>query len=130
MDHCPCCSGKSFQDCCDMFISGKQLPHTPEQLMRSRYTAYTLANIDYIIKTMKPPALDQLGDAQEARDWSQQQTWVKLEVKNSRIENPDKGFVEFLAHYAHHDKRYVIHEISEFHRIDGQWFYVDGIAGT
>jgi SEC-C motif-containing protein len=51
---CPCGSDKSQETCCDPFITGKALPNTAEKLMRSRYTAYTRADIDYLKKTMVP----------------------------------------------------------------------------
>lgn len=53
---CPCKSGKRYADCCEPFITRINLPETPEQLMRSRYTAYSQANIDYIMGTMKGEA--------------------------------------------------------------------------
>jgi SEC-C motif-containing protein len=54
---CPCSSGKIYQKCCELYISGVKLPALPEELMRSRYSAYTMANIDYIVKTMYGKAL-------------------------------------------------------------------------
>ena len=50
---CPCGSGKPLSACCGPYLEGKEDPPTPEALMRSRYTAYTQGNLDYIEKTMK-----------------------------------------------------------------------------
>lgn len=47
--HCYCCSGKTFADCCEPFVTLKANATTAEELMRSRYTAYALANATYII---------------------------------------------------------------------------------
>ena len=58
---CPCCSSKEYDDCCSKFISGAAVPTTPEELMRSRYTAFTKANVDYIFKTMRGAALKKSG---------------------------------------------------------------------
>jgi SEC-C motif-containing protein len=121
---CPCGSEKSYNLCCGLFISGEQTPATPEQLMRSRYTAYTQANIDYIARTMKSPAADKF-DLESTRDWAQRVEWQRLEVINSYKEG-DKGFVEFLAYFYDNSKRHAIHELSEFHLIDGVWYYVYG----
>ena len=66
---CPCQSGKIFQDCCQPFLTGKIFPDTPEQLMRSRYAAYSQANIAYIQETMKPPASLNF-DADSAKQWA------------------------------------------------------------
>ena len=56
MTTCPCGSKKNYADCCQPFIELKKIPETPEQLMRSRYTAYTQANMDYIVRTMRGKA--------------------------------------------------------------------------
>lgn len=127
MELCPCGSGKAFLDCCQRFISGQQLPATPEELMRSRYSAYTLADIEYIFKTMKGPASEDF-DPESSREWAKKITWLKLEVLNSTLFSKQKGFVEFLAHYMHNNKNLVLHEISEFQFDNGQWYYFDGVT--
>lgn len=123
---CPCGSELTYNDCCGLFISGKQSPSTPEQLMRSRYTAYTLGDIDYIARTMKSPAADNF-DAQAAQAWATRVEWQQLEVVQSYFEG-GKGFVEFFAHFYDNQKRHALHELSEFHLIDGAWYYVNGTS--
>ena len=59
---CPCQSGKLYAHCCEPFHLAQAIPTTAEQLMRSRYAAYTLVNIPYIVTTTVPaqqPLLDQ-----------------------------------------------------------------------
>ncbi|SRR5579883_3498066 len=124
MKNCPCGSGKIYSDCCGIFISGQKMPSTPEELMRSRYTAYTQANIDYISRTMKSPAADGF-DAHAASAWAKRVKWIKLDVVKTVL-NGEKGFVEFRAYFNEKNKKCVIHELSEFHQIEGTWFYVDG----
>jgi SEC-C motif-containing protein len=124
MTLCPCNPDKSYADCCGMFITGKVLPQTPEQLMRSRYSAFTLCNIDYIGRTMHGPAAKDF-DKRETENWTKQLEWLGLEVLNTGI-NDKNGFVEFIAHYAKDGVKERIHEISQFHRKDGKWYYVDG----
>jgi uncharacterized protein YchJ len=79
---CPCGSSIDFDQCCARFITAAELPQTPEQLMRSRYTAYTQANIDYIVKTMKAPANIDF-DPVEAKSWAKDVKWLGLEVANT-----------------------------------------------
>lgn len=122
---CNCGSQKNYADCCERFLSGKEHPHTPEELMRSRYTAYTLGNIDYIMRTMKSPAADDFN-AEETKEWSKQVKWLKLEVLNSSPFDT-KGYVEFMAHFTYADKKQVIHERSEFILENGRWYYIDGL---
>jgi len=109
-----------------MFISGQSLPATPEQLMRSRYTAYTQNNFDYLTDTMKDPAAKRF-DLDSARDWADKVEWIRLEVISTKAE-PTKGYVEFLAYFYENNKRHAMHELSEFHLEDGKWYYVDGTA--
>lgn len=123
-EHCPCGTGKSYSECCGVFITDKEIPSTPEQLMRSRYTAYTRINLDYIEKTMKSPALDDFNP-HEVEQWASKVRWSGLEVvKTSHILN--KGIVEFRAYYTIDGKKSVLHEISEFSLENGQWYYVIG----
>lgn len=122
---CPCKSEKEYAQCCEPFIASSQLPETPEQLMRSRYTAYSQANIDYIIATMKGDALKDF-DKNSAKQWAESVSWVKLKVIRGYVDPaiPDKGYVEFKAYYRYKKQMHVMHEFSEFKRIDGRWFYI------
>jgi SEC-C motif-containing protein len=124
MELCPCGSSKNYAQCCAPFITAETLPNTPEELMRSRYTAYTQANIDYIAKTMKEPANIDF-EPEEARSWAMDVKWLGLEVVTSS-QNGDEGTVEFIAQYSHAQKKYVLHEISQFRRDDNQWYYIEG----
>jgi SEC-C motif-containing protein len=121
---CPCGTNKPYLNCCGLFISNKKLPSTPEELMRSRYTAYNLINVEYIRNTMKSPAADNFN-AEEAEKWAQTVTWLGLEVLKTKYDST-KGSVEFSAYYSIGSKKEVLHEISQFHFEDGKWYYVDG----
>ena len=48
---CPCHSKLTYDTCCEPFHTGKKVAETPERLMRSRYCAYALAKVDYLIAT-------------------------------------------------------------------------------
>lgn len=121
---CPCCSTKNYIECCQPYITNKQLPPTPEALMRSRYTAYTQANVDYIAQTMLAPAANHFN-AEEARLWARDAEWQKLEVLNSHVDGKI-GFVEFIAYFHYQKTPQTLHEKSEFHLVDQKWMYVDG----
>lgn len=122
---CPCRSGKEYADCCELFITKITLPETPEQLMRSRYTAYSQANIDYILATMRGEASKDF-DTASAKQWAESVTWVKLKVIRTYIDPviPEMGFVEFKAYYHYKKQMHVMHEFSEFKKYENQWFYV------
>ena len=125
MPLCPCGSQKTYELCCELFIEKKQIPQTPEQLMRSRYTAYSLAKIDYIKSTMRGKPLIGFNES-EAKKWASEVTWTGLKIIQSYVETPKKGFVEFLATFMEDKQLDTIHELSEFHQENNVWFYVDG----
>lgn len=126
MSLCPCGSQKTYGSCCGLFIETEQKPQTPEQLMRSRYAAYSQGKTDYIKNTMKGTAL--IGfDELEAQKWANQVTWLGLEVLQAEPTTTDIGFVEFIVRLMEHGKQKIIHELSEFHKEQGIWFYVSGI---
>nr|WP_058529330.1 YchJ family metal-binding protein [Legionella londiniensis] len=58
--------------------------------------------------------------------WVKSVKWLGLKVISARNELPDCGFVEFIARFMEGGKQRSIHEISEFHRINERWYYVDG----
>lgn len=63
MTPCPCVSGKEFDSCCGIYLSGLASAPTAEALMRSRYTAYTKNRYDYLLDTWHPstrPTLESL----------------------------------------------------------------------
>ncbi len=127
MSQCPCGSKKDYEQCCGIFISGEQKPSTPELLMRSRYTAYTKGDMQYIMATMQGPAA-QGFDPVSALQWAQSITWKKLEILKSDM-NKNRGFVDFIATYDdEHGKEKNMHEKSQFFLDEesGQWYYVDG----
>jgi len=124
IDTCPCGSGKAYLNCCGAYIDGIAVPETPEALMRSRYTAYTLQQVDYIEKTMRGKAAQHF-DKQGAYQWSKQAQWLGLEVIDSKTDG-QKGRVEFIARFMINDQEQIIHELSEFKCFNGSWYYTDG----
>lgn len=93
---------------------------TPETLMRSRYTAFALGDLDYIERTM-------LGrfNKSEAKKSLKNRVWTQLIVLNA-AEEGDKGTVQFTAFFKQNKQDMLLHEISTFKKIDGKWYYVDG----
>lgn len=122
---CPCGTGVEFEECCGKFIHYISFPHTAEQLMRSRYSAFFLSDISYIQKTMKKPALDNF-DPIQTRKWLNKLKWISLHVLNKGELGVAEALVEFQAKYIENGYLKCIHEKSRFERIDGHWFYVDG----
>lgn len=120
---CPCNSQKPYAMCCGPLLAKEKIAMTPEQLMRSRYTAYSQANIDYIEATMRAPAAAGFNRKQ-ARAWASSVLWQGLNVI-AVSEHGDVGEVEFVASYFDAGQLHHIKERSVFHRIQGRWYYVD-----
>jgi SEC-C motif domain protein len=127
MNPCPCGSPAEYLHCCGRCIEHGHPANTPEALMRSRYTAYTQANIDYIQHTMQGKALRGFNPL-DAQQWAQHVVWLGLKVITADFSGPDQGFVEFKATFRDGTEVQSMHERSEFHRINGVWFYVDGTS--
>lgn len=123
---CPCGLKKTYALCCGRFISQGQKPPTPELLMRSRYTAYTRADIAYIEATMLSPASDNF-DPVAASQWAKAVQWKRLKILATSTPTESLGYVEFIAMFWHKNIRQTLHEMSEFQRVEGRWYYVKGI---
>jgi SEC-C motif-containing protein len=121
---CLCGSNKLFTKCCSRFLDGSQHAKTPEQLMRSRYTAYALGGHgDYLLQTWFPATARGLVAAELSEP---SHDWCKLEVLGTS-QTGDNGEVTFRAHYREADGTPgVMQECSVFKRLDGRWYYVDG----
>ena len=83
MNPCPCGTGRTYALCCGRYHTGEAAPDA-EALMRSRYSAYVLGLIDYLVATTLPA--QQAGlNRQSITDWSAQSTWLGLEVESSEL---------------------------------------------
>lgn len=121
MSLCPCGSGLQMNHCCEPYINGTALPPTPEALMRSRYTAYTLHNADYLYNTTAP-ARRKFHNKADILAWARACHWVKLEVLRATAAE-----VTFKAYYLDGALNpQVHHEHSYFVNLNGVWYYKDG----
>lgn len=125
---CPCGTSKSYSDCCEIIHIDVKMAKTPEMLMRSRYSAFVLAKVDYLMlswhKSTRP-----IKEKKDLKAWTKSVSWVKLEVLSSNIDisNTNQGYVEFKAFYIENNKTECIHEHSKFIFENDQWFYLNGI---
>lgn len=123
---CPCGSGGAYADCCGGLHrgrgSGRVTAPTAERLMRSRFSAFAVGDMSYLLATWHPatrPASLELSPDLE---------WRRLEILGATAggAGDDEGTVEFIAHYwdTAARRRGQQHERSAFVREAGQWFYV------
>ena len=122
--YCPCGSNNSYMDCCGRLLETSATASTAEELMRSRYTAFTKANVDYLVKTMVGPITQNFNEA-ETKAFAKRVKWLRLEILDSTCTN-EKATVEFKAYYLEQGKLQCIQESSDFEYTNHQWFYIHG----
>jgi len=112
---CPCGSGAAYADCCGRLHRQLALAETPQELMRSRYAAYVVGDLDHIFRTWHPRTRpDDLSPDPTL-------TWTGLEILAAEGDE-----VEFVASYERAGVPGRRHERSRFERRRGKWVYVDG----
>lgn len=125
---CPCHSGKTYRECCSVYHQGKE-PETPQKLMRSRYSAYAMNNIDYIIRTTHPrnPIVSQSRNAWKAEilNIALNTDFEGLEIIDGK-ENKENAIVVFIARLKRDDEDVTFTERSFFSKMGGRWLYVNG----
>ncbi|WP_431288919.1 YchJ family protein [Roseateles chitinivorans] len=123
---CACGSGRPYAACCGALHqafaeSGALIAADAQALMRSRYTAYTMDLIEYLLATWHPSTRPASLDRGE-----QDLKWLGLEVRRHTREDADHETVEFIARSKVGGRAHRMHEISRFVRERGAWLYVDG----
>ena len=125
---CPCgrtdAKGRMlpFAQCCGRYIGHYESTPAPDapSLMRSRYTAFTLQDRDYLLATWhertRPATLEFDAGAK----------WLGLDVRHARGIDDTHAEVEFVARYRVGGRAVRLHERSRFVREGGRWYYVDG----
>ena len=123
MTACPCRFGEPFEQCCGPLLAREKSASTAVQLMRSRYTAFAVGDVDYLLYSWDPSARP--TDLSLDPD----QRWLFLEVLATSAGGlmDTDGVVEFRAHYKTGRQRDSLHEVSKFVRFDGRWVYLDSM---
>jgi SEC-C motif-containing protein len=89
--------------------------------MRSRYSAFFTDNIPYLKLTWHPDTYPEDLAAGEAG------RWVGLEILDSFVDELEgEGEVEFRARFLLGNKLEILHERSDFEKIEGRWVYHSG----
>jgi SEC-C motif-containing protein len=121
---CPCHSGQKYKKCCQPYHRGS-LPKNALLLMRSRYSAYALGIIEYIIATTHPNNPDTtiaLADWQKGiTDFANSTGFLGLKILEF-IDGEEKAYVTFEAQFDHA----MMKEKSRFFKVEGKWLYESG----
>jgi SEC-C motif-containing protein len=122
---CPCGRPKAYGECCGRLHEGSAKAATAEALMRSRYSAFAVADEGYLLRSWHPDTRPASVDLDPSTEW------VRLEVLGTGDGTPfhNEGTVEFRAHYREGGQACELHEHSRFLRHEGAWVYLDALEG-
>lgn len=122
---CPCGSSLLLTLCCGRYHLGAA-PPSAEALMRSRYSAYALGLVDYLVRSTLPAQQKSLDQA-AIRAWSLTSTWLDLEVEHAELVEgePQHAYVTFTARWLDDGAEHSHRERSAFVRNNGNWYFID-----
>lgn len=120
---CPCGSKSRYAKCCQRWHAGErylQAPHA-EALMRSRYSAYVLNHLPYLLATWHPSTRPKQLDPNPIG-----LKWLGLSIRSHQAHSATQATVEFVARSRLKGHATRLHERSNFVFEKDRWFYVDG----
>lgn len=122
---CPCGSRSAYGRCCGPLHAGEEQAATAEALMRSRFAAYAIGDLDYIFRTWHPRTRPS-----EVTDGGVR--WLRLQIVDvvAGGAGDDEGEVEFIASYDEGGRPGEMRERSRFARRAGRWFYLAETTDT
>lgn len=91
-----------------------------ESLMRSRYSAYVIQDVRYLLDTWHPRTRPALLDRAPP-----ELRWLGLEVRRYAQHDDHHATVEFVARCKQAGRATRLHEISSFEMVDGRWLYIE-----
>ncbi|MET6759021.1 YchJ family protein [Pseudoalteromonas sp. NCIMB_1079] len=121
---CFCSSGHNYADCCEPLHLSVMQTDTPEQLMRSRFSAYVIKNAKYVYQTYAKEKQAE-NPVKEINDFANSCRFINLDLIDSSHDG-DTGTVEFKAQYFYQNLFCELHEKSQFIKENTQWRYLDG----
>ncbi|UJW32976.1 SEC-C domain-containing protein [Saccharothrix sp. AJ9571] len=121
---CPCGTGEPYARCCGRLHRGEATAATAEQLMRSRFSAFAVADEEYLLRTWhpdtRPPSIE----------FDPAQRWTSLEIVGRTGGGllHREGTVEFVARYRIGGQDGEMRENSRFLRDGEQWLYLTALG--
>ncbi|WP_119395915.1 YchJ family protein [Salinibius halmophilus] len=119
---CYCGTDIPYDSCCQPLHRYQKKAKTAEQLMRSRYSAFVVADEQYLQFTHHRSTFTADLYANLARS---NPKWLRLQVLESQ-EKGSQAWVSFKAYYLEDGIEKALAEHSRFVRKGGHWQYVDG----
>ena len=124
-DKCPCGSNLKYKKCCQSFHKGK-LPSTALELMKSRYSAYVLKDVKYIINTTDVNNPDFTNDttswAKDIEEFCVNSDFKGLEILEF-IPGDEISYVKFYVNLYIQNQDQSFTEKSKFVKVNNKWLY-------
>lgn len=130
---CPCGLPSRYVDCCGRF-HGKtpREPATPEELMRSRFSAFATANVGWLYRSLHADHPDRARSRSAfrrdlERHFATGVRYTELEVVEApRATSLTDGTVLFIAHGTVKGQSFLLAELSTFRHDGTGWRYREG----
>jgi len=127
-DKCPCGSNIKYKKCCQVFHKGK-IANTALELMKSRYSAYVIKDVKYIINTtdVNNPdfTLETISWANDIEEFCTNSEFRSLDILEY-IEDDNISYVKFYVNLYIQGQDQSFTEKSKFVKINNKWLYVNG----
>lgn len=129
---CPCTSGKTYGSCCYPFHKGEADPQDAPTLVRARYAAFALGEIEFLWKTLHPQNPDRDRGREQVlvalRVASNAYRYMGLTILDARPEDPVDGVarVLYVARIFQRGSNVSFVERAEFLHDGGGMRYVGG----
>ncbi len=130
---CPCGKAKPYAECCGVFHKGLAEAPDAESLMRSRYSAFAVGDIDYLVRTLHADHDDLTmpeADLRESlRRSARSHKYMELTILDR--EAPDAqgiSHVLFMAKVFENGRNLSFVELSTFAHDGVGWRYLSGTS--
>lgn len=124
---CHCGGSKSYEFCCQPLHYGEKAATTAVQLMRSRYSAFVVRDVNYLLATQHPntrPQRSEIVAGMVGCDW----LGLKIVSLKGGKARDLFGEVSFVAQYTENGVSGEIRERSQFVFEADRWLYMTGAA--
>lgn len=126
MNMCPCKSNKPYSNCCEPYHTFAKLPENALVLMRSRFSAYALSLVDYIIQTTHPDNEQAKKNIalwkKEIEAFSKTTSFDDLKIIAFK-EDKTEATVIFNAYLRQDNQNGSFQETSFFEKVKDHWLY-------
>ena len=107
--------GSPYAECCGRLHRQTAVAETPEELMRSRYAAYVVGDLDHIFRTWHPRTRPDVIEPDPALTWTGLRSCPPRATRWSSWRPYERAGVPGRRH-----------EGSRFEQRRDKWVYVDG----